>query len=128
MNRTDTNLLIKDLCQHQEENPDYSCSVTIVAGGQLITGNVISEDKFFSIGNNISLKEYFIKNIRNPRLEKLNSGEKVDFRDELKEYFLYLEDAHYVQNGILVPKDAGLTIQVRVSDITAFTFLGLTSE
>lgn len=129
MSRTNTNKLLKDLCEIAEQNDAEPMHVTLVAGGQIITGTIISEDRYFSLGDNIALQEQFVKSIREPRQEvmsKLDENPDLAFDQELKEYFLYLDTAFFITgNSRFPPTTAGLSMQVRVSDITTFSFIGL---
>lgn len=125
MSRTDTNKLIKDLCEMIEQDNSQPTHVTLVAGGQLITGRMISESEFFALSDNIALQEHFNNEIageRKKNLDSIESGDPLGFPDELKEYFLYLADAAYILGS---KSFGGLSIQVRVSDISAFTYCGL---
>lgn len=129
MPKTDTNKLLKDLCEIAEQEGAEPMHVTLVAGGQIITGTIISEDQYFSLQDNIALQELFVKGIREPRQEimsKLGDNSDLTFDDELKEYFLYLNTAFFiVGNNRFPPTTSGLSMQVRVSDITTFSFIGL---
>lgn len=125
MSRTDTNKLIKDLCEMIEQDNSQPTCVTLVAGGQLITGRMISESDFFALSDNIALQEHFNSEIAGERkkiLDSIESGDPLDFPDELKEYFLYLTDAAYIVGSELIGK---VSMQVRVSDISVFTYRGL---
>ncbi|MFA3298488.1 hypothetical protein KWF66_17385 [Acinetobacter baumannii] len=51
--RTQANVAL--LSDYIEENPEDDIRVTLVAGGQLITGRVITEDAFFSLDDNLGL-------------------------------------------------------------------------
>ncbi|MCF0263391.1 hypothetical protein KW868_02730 [Acinetobacter guillouiae] len=128
MSRTDTNRLLKDLAQSIEENPEDGIFITVVAGGQLISGELVSEDQFFSLADNIALKdlyEQFLKNPRQEALAALEKGEEVDFSNDLKEYFIYLNHVSYLNTEIPFQKNESISAQVRVSDISAFTFRGI---
>lgn len=125
MSRIDTNKLIKDLCEMIEQDNSQPTYVTLVAGGQLITGRMITESNFFALSDNIALQEYFNNEIASERkkiLDSIESGNPLDFPDQLKEYFLYLADASYVLGSKSI---GGLSMQVRVSDISVFTYRGL---
>jgi hypothetical protein len=127
--RTDTNKLLKDLCEIAEQNDSAPMHVTLVAGGQIITGTIISEDQYFSLEDNAALREQFVRGVREPRqaiLGKLDENPDTTFNEELKEYFLYLNTAFFiVGNNRFPPTTSGLSMQVRVSDVTAFSFIGL---
>ena len=130
MSRNDTNKLLKAIAENahrQEDYPDFY--VTVGVGGNLITGIAISEEEFFELEENNLWQEFFTKNIKEPReqiVEKLDNGEEVEFPEALKEYFLYLKDAKYIQNGMLIPDgDTSLSMQIRVSDISTVSLVQL---
>lgn len=128
MSRNDTNLLIKAISEnaHREDYyPDFY--VTVGVGGSVITGTAISEEEFFELEENSLWKEFFYSHIKEPReeiIKKLDDGEEIKFPDSLKEHFLYLKDAKYIQNSKLFPV-AGrpLSIQIRVSDISTLSLV-----
>ncbi|PKF33431.1 hypothetical protein [Acinetobacter proteolyticus] len=63
-----------------------------------------------------------IKEEKNKILEALDKGENVEFPEELKEYFLYLKDAFYINGLTRFPAgENGLSIQVRISYISAYS-------
>lgn len=135
MKRNDTNLMLKVLAEAdwamQEDDPVY---ITIVAGGQLISGQLISEDQFFALDNNEGIRELFYTDIKGPRdniIKKLEAGEDVEFPNDLKEHFLYLKNASFIfENKNLSHSNGdgdGTSMQVRVSDISVFTYRGIKS-
>ncbi|MDQ1207289.1 hypothetical protein QE380_000212 [Acinetobacter baylyi] len=125
MSRNDTNLLLKVVSENARANdPETVFYLTVSVGGTLITGRAISEDDFFELNANKMLKGFFdqqIKGERNRILDELETKE-VDFPDQLREHFLYLDDAYYIQSGTLHPSNSGLSIQIRVADITSVSF------
>ncbi len=124
MNRNNTNQLLKDLAimTEQDQDLDEATQITVVAGGQLITGTLISEDQFFALDQNIALQHHFKTEIKEKRERMLESAE---LPEELREYFLYLKDAFYLFGSSRVPAPGqSLSIQVRVSDISAFSYIG----
>lgn len=132
MSRTDTNRLIKHLAQIANDQPIEDVWITVSVGGQLITGQIISEDQFFDLKENTALKDIYLSEIKEPRekiLQAVDKGDDVEFPDELREYFIYLKKATYLNTNISNKTDdeAGLCIQIRVSDISTFTYRGYSS-
>lgn len=132
MSRTDTNRLIKHLAQLANDQPIEEIWITVSVGGQLITGQIISEDQFFDLKENTALKDIYLSEIKDPRekiLQEVEKGGDVEFPDELREYFIYLKKATYLNTNISNTTDdeAGLCIQIRVSDISTFTYRGYNS-
>lgn len=126
MNNHDTNRLLKGIAETVDSNSEFELYITVAVGGQLITGTTISEDVFFELEENKLLEESFQKSIKAERLaimEKREKGEEVEFPHELKEYFIYLKNAYYIFGSHRFPSGGeGLSVQIRVSDISAFTF------
>ena len=127
MSKNDTNRLLKDLCEMVEQDNSDPVYITVAAGGQLVTGKMITEDQFFSLSDNIALQKHFNEDIKAKRqsiMETPDDAGSVEFPEELKEWFIYLDDAHYISGGISIPT-AGISMQIRVSDISVFTYRGL---
>ena len=126
-----TNVSVALLADYIEENPQDNISVTVVAGGQLITGKVITEDAFFALDDNLGLQANFNEHIRDERNRIINQINNGNTTEELPKYlsedFLYLKNAAYVMGGVSFYGDSndGLSMQVRISDISAFTYRGL---
>jgi len=124
MSRNDTNKLLKDLCEMIEQDNSAPTHITVVAGGQLLTGRMITEEQFFSKEENIALQKHFNSEIKEKRQSimetHLENGE-VEFPDELREWFIYLDDAFYLIGD---KRLGGVSMQVRVSDISVFTYRG----
>lgn len=131
MSRNDTNLLLKAISENAKANdPEGFFHLTISVGGALITGKAISEDDFFELDANKPFKAYFVQKIKGERnriLDELETKE-VDFPDQLKEHFLYLDDAYYIQSGILQPISGGLSMQIRIADISSVSFTSFTPK
>lgn len=126
MSRNNTNQLLKDLCLMVEQDNSDPTYVTIVAGGQLVSGRMITEDQFFSLDDNIALQKHFneeIKSKRNSIIESFEHGSSIEFPEELKEWFVYLDDAYYITAAEAIPT-GGTSMQIRVSDISIFTYRG----
>lgn len=127
--RTQANVAL--LSDYIEQNPEDDIYVTLVAGGQLITGKVITEDAFFSLDDNLGLQENYNKHIRDERnriIAQIKDGNTTEeLPNYLSEDYLYLKNAAYVLGGIsyISNENDGLSIQVRISDISAFTYRGL---
>ncbi|ENR4571652.1 hypothetical protein ACEVN9_003521 [Acinetobacter baumannii] len=130
--RTQANVAL--LSDYIEQNPEDDIRVTLVAGGQLITGRVITEDAFFSLDDNLGLQENYNKHIRDERnriIAQINDGNTTEeLPNYLSEDYLYLKNAAYIVGGIsyISNENDGLSIQVRISDISAFTYRGLNVE
>ena len=93
--RTQANVAL--LSDYIEENPEDDIRVTLVAGGQLITGRVITEDAFFSLDDNLGLQENYNKHIRDERnriFSQINDGNTTEeLPNYLSEDYLYLKNA-----------------------------------
>lgn len=127
MSRNNTNQLLKDLCLMVEQDNSDPIYIAVVAGGQLVTGRVITEDEFFSLSDNIALQKHFNEEIKLKRQALMEAREDMvgeEFPEELREWFIYLDDACYISGGIPVPA-MGISMQIRVSDISIFTYRGL---
>lgn len=128
MSRTDTNKLLKELAESINHDSSEDIYITVVAGGQLITGRMISEDDFFNLSDNLALRDLFYKTVKEPReeaLAKLQVDQLSSLSDDLNEYFIYLKEAIYMNAGLKNSEDEdGISVQIRVSDISAFTFRG----
>jgi len=110
----------------EQDNSD-PIHIAVVAGGQLVTGRVITEDEFFSLSDNIALQKHFNEEIKLKRQALMEAREDMvgeEFPEELREWFIYLDDACYISGGIPVPA-MGISMQIRVSDISIFTYRGL---
>ncbi|EPP8767183.1 hypothetical protein QDT13_002455 [Acinetobacter baumannii] len=130
-----TNLALSILCDSidgSEDNIEFP--ITLVVGGQLITGLIISEKNFYNLESNQALKpiyeliykeksEYFNTN-GSFKNEDITDEEIDKIPDTLWQRFLYLKDARYMTGNTFVPSEnnQGSAIQVRVSDIVAFNF------
>lgn len=112
----------------------FPVPITIVVGSQIITGTMISEEEYFSFGLTASWKEAYEVIIKNPRQKYLDLPEdefdEKKFPDYLKQGFLFLKDAFYVNGDKTIPStgNKGIPIQVRVADIVAFNFGSLVVE
>ncbi|ETR94625.1 hypothetical protein [Acinetobacter lactucae] len=130
--RTNANVAL--LADYIEQNPDEDIEVTVVAGGQLITGKLITEDAFFALDDNLGLQLNFNKHIRDERnriIDQINDGNTTEeLPDYLSEDFLYLKNAAYILGEInfFGHKEDGLSIQVRISDVSAFSYRGLNPD
>ncbi|NUG50175.1 hypothetical protein [Acinetobacter lactucae] len=129
-----TNATVVMVATYIEENPKEDISVTVVAGGQLITGQVITEDAFFALDSNLGLQNNFNKHIRDERnriINQINEGNTTEELSEmLAEDFIYLKNAGYISGGVTYFSNDpdGLSVQIRISDIAAFTYRGLNPE
>lgn len=128
MSSTDTNRLLKDLAESINQDSSDPVYITVVAGGQLISGRMISEDEFFELNDNVALKDLFNTRVKGPRLDALNNienGVVNNFANELKEYFIYLKNVSYLNAKIHNPSEEdGVSVQIRVSDISVFSYRG----
>jgi len=123
MSRNDTNRLLKDLCEMVEQDNSDPISITVVAGGQLVTGRVITEDEFFSLQDNIALQKHFNEEIKLKRQSIIGAPESEELPEDLKEWFIYLDNAYYMTAAGATPT-GGISMQIRVSDISIFTYRG----
>lgn len=126
MSRNNTNRLLKDLALMVEQDPDDIVRITIVVGGQLISGTMITEDQFFNLQDNVALREHFQNEIKAKREAMIDDVSVEKLPDELSEFFIYLKNVYYISGGFNIPVDSddGLSAQVRVSDISVFTYKG----
>ncbi|ELT4632926.1 hypothetical protein R8Y01_002224 [Acinetobacter baumannii] len=126
-----TNATAVMVATYIEENPQEDIRVTVVAGGQLITGQLITEDDFFSLNDNLGLQDNFNKHIRDERnriINQIDDGNTTEeLSDMLAEDFLYLKNAGYISGGVTYFNNDpdGYSVQIRISDISAFTYRGL---
>lgn len=123
MSRNDTNRLLKDLCEMVEQDNSDPIRITVVAGGQLVTGRVITEDEFFSLQDNIALQKHFNDEIKLKRQSIIDAPESEELPEDLKEWFIYLDNAYYMTAAGAIPT-GGISMQIRVSDISIFTYRG----
>ena len=123
MSRNDTNRLLKDLCEMVEQDNSDPICITVVAGGQLVTGRVITEDEFFSLQDNIALQKHFNDEIKLKRQSIIDAPESEELPEDLKEWFIYLDNAYYMTAAGAIPT-GGISMQIRVSDISIFTYRG----
>ncbi len=121
--RNDTNRLLKDLCEMVEQDNSDPISITVVAGGQLVTGRVIAEDEFFSLQDNIALQKHFNEKIKLKRQSIISAPESEKLPEDLREWFIYLDNAYYMTAAGAIPT-GGTSMQIRVSDISIFTYRG----
>lgn len=106
----------------EQDNSD-PIRITVVAGGQLVTGRVITEDEFFSLQDNIALQKHFNDEIKLKRQSIIGAPESEELPEDLKEWFIYLDNAYYMTAAGAIPT-GGISMQIRVSDISIFTYRG----
>ena len=124
--------ILGDLIEGSEENLAFP--ITLVAGGQIITGTMISEKEFYSLEVNAAFKpiygivlkeksEFF--NEDGTLIKDDMTDEEIDkIPDTLWQRFIYLKDARYMAGNSFIPSEVnnGSAIQVRAADIVAFNF------
>ena len=130
-----TNLALSILCDSidgSEDNIEFP--ITLVAGGQIITGLIISEESFYNLESNVALKPIYdiISKEKSQYFkadgsfinENITDEEINEIPDTLWQRFIYLKDARYMTGNTFVPSEnnKGSAIQVRASDIVAFNF------
>ncbi len=108
--------------------------ITLVVGGQIITGIMISEKEFYDLEVNAAFKaihdvvmkeksEFF--NEDGTFIKEDMTNEEIEkIPDTLWQRFIYLKDARYMTGNSFIPSEvnAGSAIQVRASDVVAFNF------
>lgn len=132
MKNSRTNLflatLIHNINEMEKSGTSQAIPITVVVAGQIITGEAVSESEYFSHDFTSPWKELFDAVISNPRSEHLNVPEdEFDLEkipDELKQGFLFLRNAFYINGDKTIPSigNEGIPIQVRLADIVAFNF------
>lgn len=131
-----TNLTLGLLCDILDNSnvKDFSFPITLVVGGQMITGYMVSEKEFYDLEFNQPLKPIF-ESILKEKLEYFNEDgtfKKEDITDEeiekipdtIWQRFIYLKNARYMMGNTFLPSENndGTAIQVRASDVVAFSF------
>ena len=112
----------------EPESSNFTVPITLVVSGQIISGTMISEEEYFSFELTSSWKEAYKMIIQDPRQKFLDLPEEEfkdeEFPDHLKQGFIFLKDAFYVNGDKTIPSagNKGIPIQVRVADIVAFNF------
>lgn len=132
MQNTRTNLFLGTFIQAIEEleknGQKEAVPITIVAAGQIITGNVVSASEYFSHNLTSPWKDIYDLVVTNPRKEYFDlPDEEFDIDkipDTLKQGFLFLKNAYYINGDKSIPsaENKGIPIQVRLADIVAFNF------
>jgi hypothetical protein len=124
--------ILGDLIDGSEE--ELTFPITLVVGGQIITGTMISEKEFYKLEVNLALKnihdfvlkeksEFFNEDGTLIR-DDMTAEEIEKIPDTLWQRFLYLKDARYMTGNSFIPSEvnAGSAIQVRAADVVAFNF------
>ncbi|MFI8146961.1 hypothetical protein [Acinetobacter sp. ABJ_C5_2] len=112
---------------YSEGNP-LDVHVTLVVSGQIITGNIVSEEEYFNHELTSTWKQVYDEVIKKPRDEFNNLPDEEYDSKEVPEYllqnYLFLKNAYYVNGDKFIPSsnNDGIPIQVRIADITAFNF------
>lgn len=135
---TRTNLFLGTVIQAIEElekgGKREIVPITVVVSGQIITGNIVSASEYFSHKLTSSWKDIYDLVITTPRKEYFDLPEEefnVDkIPDTLKQGFLFLGDAFYVNGDKFTPSigNKGIPIQIRLADIVAFNFGSVSAE
>lgn len=106
----------------------FSVPITLVVGGQIISGTMISEEEYFSFDLTSPWKDAYKIIIQEPRQEYLDLPDdefnEDEFPDYLKQGYIFLKDAFYVNGDKLIPStgNKGIPIQIRIADVVAFNF------
>ena len=89
--------------------------ITLLAGGLLVSGHVISKSKFME-GN--SLTDLIEKTVK----EHSSDAEDKQVDDRIRR-FIHLRDARYFSPGQApIPSNEAITCRIKISDISAFHF------
>ena len=128
-----TNALLGTICSIVDETEELEFPVTLTVAGQLITGIIISEKKYYDLPENELLKGIYapIKEDKLKYFDEANNLKNPDATDEeisaipddIWQRFIYLKNARYISGNIFIPSELykGVAIQVRASDVSAFS-------
>ena len=107
--------ILELMVKYAEDN--YEVAVTLVVQGLLITGTVISKEKY--------LKENHVTNMMANSIREPARTYNLDPRRR----FIHLKDAQYFMPGNSpIPSDGGTVCRVSLADVAAFNFGLLKSE
>jgi hypothetical protein len=99
---------------YAEAEEPIELGVTLVVGGLLIAGNVISFEKYLASDPITEAMDRAMKQVREKR------GEKVPRDDGVRRY-IHLRDARYFSPGQQpAPTDGHVTCRVRLDSVAAF--------
>lgn len=125
--------ILADLIDDQAEN-SLAFPITLVVGGQIITGQMISEEDFYGLEENRALKPIydiiakekatFFNKDGSFTNENITEDEINKIPDTIWQRFIYLNNARYLTGSTFSPSEnvPGSAIQVRLSDVMAFNF------
>lgn len=117
--------------------PPLDISITVCVNGLLITGELISPEDFFKLENNSPFEPIYTNFIKKEELKYFKeNGDFIDSinEDEIPDYvwqrFIYLKNARYISGGVFIPgiDNAGVSIQIRASDISSLNFTSFTAS
>ncbi|HCA5041391.1 TPA: hypothetical protein MW129_003437 [Acinetobacter baumannii] len=110
--------------------------VTLGVNGLLVTGDLISADEFFDLEQNSPYAPFYENVIKKDELKYFDENGQLledisenEVPDYIWQRFIYLKNARYISGGNFIPsaENEGVSIQIRVSDISTINLSSFTS-
>jgi hypothetical protein len=123
-----TNMLLGSIARLHDKKMYPDTPITMIVNGILISGTIINEDEYYSLELNNAHKGLYEIAIKEPQEkyfgENAEEIAKDDIPDHLCQQFIYLKNAYYVFGDKTIPSigNSGISIQVRLADVSAFNF------
>ena len=102
-----------------DENPIES-AITLIVGGLLVSGHIISKEKFFEI-NPLTA---WIKEIGDKHQEETEEPDDApEIEDDGKRRYIHLRDVQYFSPGQPpIPTSGSVSCRIKLSDVAGFHF------
>ena len=123
-----TNMLLGSIAKLNSKKMYPDTPITMIVNEALISGTITNEEEYYSLELNIAHKELYEIAIKEPQEkyfgENAEDVAEDDAPDYLRQQFIYLKNAYYVFGDKTIPSvgNKGISIQVRLADVSAFNF------
>lgn len=113
---------ILELIVKFSESKEYpiESAITLIVGGLLVSGHIISKEKFIEINPLTAL----IKEVEEKHLKKSGDTDgESEPEDDGKRRYIHLRDAQYFSPGQPpVPSSGSVSCRIKLSDVAGFHF------
>lgn len=102
-----------------EMNEPLELPITLIVGGLLVTGHVVSKDCFMDNNSPTS----WLKKALESRQDDTDGAEQVKAEDDGARRFIHLRDARYFAPGQPpIPTEGSVSCRVKIADVSGFHF------